>query len=44
MANEKKNVTGYVIAVQGPVVDIKFDRTADVPDIHGLIRTKTMFF
>jgi F-type H+-transporting ATPase subunit beta len=42
MANEKRKATGYVIAVQGPVVDIKFDRTDDVPDINGLIRTKTV--
>jgi F-type H+-transporting ATPase subunit beta len=31
---------GKVIAVQGPVVDVKFDREEDVPNLYEVIETK----
>ena len=38
---EKKGSDGKVVAVQGPVVDIKFERVEDMPDMHETIMTKT---
>ncbi len=32
---------GRVVAVQGPVVDIKFDAVEDMPDMHEMVVTKT---
>ena len=32
---------GKVVAVQGPVVDVKFDRVEDMPDLHETIMTRT---
>lgn len=32
---------GKVIAVQGPVVDVRFERVEDVPDLHETIATRT---
>ena len=32
---------GKVVAVQGPVVDVKFDRVEDMPDMHETILTTT---
>ena len=32
---------GKVVAVQGPVVDIKFEHVEDMPDLHETIMTKT---
>ncbi len=40
--NEKKNhKRGKVIAVQGPVVDVHFERVQDVPDLHETITVRT---
>lgn len=33
--------TGRVISVQGPVVDVKFDAAADVPNLYEVIETKS---
>ena len=38
---EKSKTTGRVISVQGPVVDVKFLRPEDVPNIYNIISTKT---
>jgi len=32
---------GRVVAVQGPVVDVKFDKIEDMPDLHETIVSKT---
>jgi F-type H+-transporting ATPase subunit beta len=32
---------GRVIAVQGPVVDVKFNSVEDMPDLHEVIKTRT---
>jgi F-type H+-transporting ATPase subunit beta len=32
---------GRVVAVQGPVVDVKFQSIADMPDLHEVIQVKT---
>ena len=32
---------GKVVAVQGPVVDVKFGRIEDMPDLHDIVLTKT---
>ena len=34
--------SGKIVSVQGPVVDVKFDNGADVPDIYGVILVNTM--
>lgn len=34
--------TGKVIAVQGPVVDVRFNRSQDVPDIYGVIHVTAL--
>jgi len=39
--DKAKNI-GHVIAVQGPVVDVKFDSLADVPNIFDVILTHTV--
>lgn len=36
--NQKK---GRVVGVQGPVVDVKFDSTGDMPDLHEVVLVKT---
>ena len=33
--------TGRVISIQGPVVEVKFDTTGDLPAIHDIIETST---
>src|SRR4030042_1795373 len=38
----KENVAGRVIAVQGPVVDVKFTKTEDVPGILSVLKTHTV--
>jgi F-type H+/Na+-transporting ATPase subunit beta len=40
---EKQTVTrkGHVAAVQGPVVDIKFDSVEEMPDLHETVLTTT---
>ncbi len=40
MANNSKN-PGKVIAVQGPVVDVKFAQENDVPNLYEVIETKS---
>ncbi|MDD5745879.1 MAG: F0F1 ATP synthase subunit beta [Candidatus Omnitrophica bacterium] len=39
---DKKNIIGLVIAVQGPVVDVKFSRQEEVPNIYDVIYTFTV--
>ncbi len=33
---------GYIVAVQGPVVDVKFSKPEDVPNIFNVIKTQTI--
>jgi len=33
--------TGRVISIQGPVVEVKFDPSGEVPAIHDIIETRT---
>ena len=40
-AGSGKEVLGKVVAVQGPVVDVKFDVIGDMPDMHEMVVTKT---
>ncbi|OGX36766.1 MAG: F0F1 ATP synthase subunit beta [Omnitrophica WOR_2 bacterium RIFCSPHIGHO2_02_FULL_52_10] len=42
MPTKSPKLTGYIIAVQGPVVDVQCPNAADVPNIHSLLRTKTV--
>ncbi|MBN1913183.1 MAG: F0F1 ATP synthase subunit beta [Candidatus Omnitrophica bacterium] len=35
-------IKGKVVAVQGPVVDVKFSRAQDVPNIYSVIKTETI--
>jgi F-type H+-transporting ATPase subunit beta len=35
-------IPGYIVAVQGPVVDVQCATAGDVPNIHNLIYTKTV--
>lgn len=37
-----KKISGYIIAVQGPVVDVQCLTEADVPNIHSVLRTRTV--
>ena len=39
---EKEYVCGWVVAVQGPVVDVKFEFQEDVPNVLDLITTFTV--
>ncbi len=44
MSNEtaqKELIKGKVVAVEGPVVDVKFERVEDMPDMHETIVTTT---
>jgi F-type H+-transporting ATPase subunit beta len=42
MNGEKpKEKKGRVVAVQGPVVDVKFEKVEDMPDLHETIVTKS---
>lgn len=38
----EKEKTGYVIAVQGPVVDVRFEQSEDIPDLYENINTSTV--
>lgn len=38
---EKKLAIGKVVAVQGPVVDVKFNAIEDMPDMHDMVTTQT---
>ncbi|MFC1621409.1 F0F1 ATP synthase subunit beta [Candidatus Omnitrophota bacterium] len=40
--DKNTKVTGHVVAVQGPIVDVKFSKSADVPNIFSVIQTKTI--
>ena len=42
MPTKSPKLTGYIIAVQGPVVDVQCPNAADVPNLHSLLRTKTV--
>ena len=37
----KRQSVGRVVAVQGPVVDVKFDAIEHMPDMHEVVLTKT---
>lgn len=37
-----KKLSGYIMAVQGPVVDVQCMSQDDVPNIHSVLRTKTV--
>ncbi|MCP4650257.1 MAG: F0F1 ATP synthase subunit beta [PVC group bacterium] len=39
---EKKKVVGWVVAVQGPVVDVKFTHQQDVPNVFDVITSYTV--
>jgi len=38
---EVQETVGKVVAVQGPVVDVKFAAVEDMPDMHEMVLTKT---
>ena len=38
----KVQTPGKVVSVQGPVVDIRFENAADVPDVYGVVLVKTL--
>src|SRR5258706_2760131 len=38
-ANEE--ITGKVVSVQGPVIDVKFEKAAHVPPINDVLETHT---
>ncbi|MEE8359984.1 MAG: F0F1 ATP synthase subunit beta, partial [Candidatus Omnitrophota bacterium] len=40
--NKDVKIVGHIIAVQGPVVDVKFDSQKDVPSVYGFIITHTV--
>lgn len=44
MVKNKKDIkiTGHIIAIQGPVIDVKFASQEDVPNVFGLITTHTV--
>jgi F-type H+-transporting ATPase subunit beta len=42
MESDKKQKVGIVISVQGPVVDVKFSSTDDIPDMFENINTATV--
>ena len=42
MKNNKNKASGRVVAVQGPVVDLKFTRSEDVPGILSMLQTHTV--
>lgn len=44
MADNRENIKtqGKVVAVQGPVVDIRFETQQDVPNVFGLVTTYTV--
>jgi F-type H+-transporting ATPase subunit beta len=39
---ENLKATGKIVSVQGPVVDVKFTRAEDVPNIFSVLRTETV--
>lgn len=38
----KKDTVGRVVSVQGPVVDVKFQKGEDIPNIYSVISTETV--
>jgi len=42
MPNKTNKLSGYILAVQGPVVDVQCMNAEDVPNIHSVLRTKTV--
>jgi F-type H+-transporting ATPase subunit beta len=42
MKENKDIIIGHVSAVQGPVVDVKFQNSVDVPNIFSVIQTQTI--
>ncbi|MFH0838754.1 MAG: F0F1 ATP synthase subunit beta [Candidatus Omnitrophota bacterium] len=40
MEKTKNSQIGYVVSVQGPVVDVKFSKAEDVPNIYSVITTE----
>ncbi len=40
-AGEQYRSKGKVVAVQGPVVDVKFEQVEDMPDLHETVTTTT---
>ncbi|MFC1452761.1 F0F1 ATP synthase subunit beta [Verrucomicrobiota bacterium] len=38
-SGQQKGAKGAVVAVQGPVVDVKFNRVEDMPDLHETVIT-----
>jgi len=38
---EPRTSVGKVVAVQGPVVDVKFNVIEDMPDMHDMVITTT---
>jgi len=42
MKENKDIILGHVSAVQGPVVDVKFQNSVDVPNIFSVIETQTI--
>ena len=42
LTEDKRQISGRVVAVQGPVVDVKFEKAEDVPNIFSVINTETI--
>ena len=42
MPNKADKISGYITSVQGPVVDVQCMSADDVPNIHSVLRTKTV--
>lgn len=42
MPTKAKKLCGYILSVQGPVVDVQCMSEEDVPNIHSVLRTKTV--
>ena len=40
-STDRREIIGKVVAVQGPVVDVKFGAIEDMPDMHEMVVTKT---
>ena len=40
-SNSNAETVGKVVSVQGPVVDVQFDKAKDVPNIFYVIKTLT---
>jgi len=42
MPSKTDKLSGYIVSVQGPVVDVQCMSEKDVPNIHSVLRTKTV--